>query len=189
MKTKRMLAILLCVVLIIGSPAAFAEEESTASFDEYLPSDISVLSLLEGVERALDDGLDPEPVLNGMNAWAEENGLADSLAYLCENIAAYENESYRKIADYEDGLDLTWMPRDLSPYENLDEEAGTVYDNPPVSDRVRELLADRGAQFCFTPFCWLASGFQEVFGMDFSRFKPSNTGSGSINSMFFHILP
>lgn len=177
---KRILALFLCAVLIIGSPAAFADEESPQSFDEYLPSDVSVLELLEGVEQALDDGLDRETVLNGMNAWAEEHGLADSLACICENIAAYDNETYRKITEYEGRMAQTGLPQNMSPYEKLDEEGGTVYDNLPVSDAVRDLLADSGAQFCFTPFCWFESGFQEVFGTDFNHFRPSNPRPGYV---------
>ncbi len=180
---QRWTALFLTAALLLMTLPSLGE--GGTSFSDRVARE-SVLALLQAADRALEEGEDGESVLESMALWAEEHGLSEALSRACENIAAQGNEVHEKILAYDQGENT---PHQLYEAEDVtrgdpasfrDEDSGNVYELIPVSDALRNLLADPAAQFCYEPIVWTEAGFRQVFGKDFKSFKPSSPRAGYV---------
>lgn len=134
-----------------------------------------VESLLETADRALADGMDPKTVGEEMYALAEANELTDIFNWFVENIAASDTEEYRRFQNRFPHSD-----------QALPENAGIrnsdpiIYSTTEVSDAMKALLADPGAQFCHEPVYWSESDFADFYGVSYAKFKPSRPRAGFV---------
>lgn len=182
---KRCLCFLLVLILAAPLwPAALTEEETAEDTPEQAaeteaPPAETVDSWLATAEEALQQGTEGKQVLNQMLLRAETQNMQAQLAALCENIAAYENESYTALSQaiFREGGPL---PVDVKTPQAQADEHWTVYDAVPVSDALREALSDPEAEFCFLPCLWSESQFAAAFGADYTVFVPSRPRAGYV---------
>ena len=134
-------------------------------------------------DHALDAGEDPKQVGEELYAAAEANDILTGFLYASENIAAYENASYEAIQPHVYGGDQEYRIylSDCSPYEKLDSNNTSVYEQPfEISDELKALLADSTAEYCFEPAFWSESQFKSTFGSDYTKFKPTKARAGFV---------
>ena len=108
---------------------------------------------------------------------ADEGNFLTGFIYAAENIAAAGSENTaaleaycipgRRIETDSEDVDIALDDAQTSPYETLD-----------VSDQMKVLLADPGAQFCLRPYVWPESAFKEFYKVNWKQFKPKNPRPG-----------
>ena len=173
---RRLLIVLLCLSFL----PAFSLGESTGSDEIHLTDFTSckdIPKLLEAADQALSAGMDPESVSDGILALADEGNFLTGFIYAAENIAAAGSENTaaleaycipgRRIETDSEDVDIALDDAQTSPYETLD-----------VSDQMKVLLADPGAQFCLRPYVWPESAFKEFYKVNWKQFKPKNPRPG-----------
>ena len=170
---KRTLSLLL-VLLMAFSACGFAETETEEN--DYFFGE-NVYGILNTGEEALADGMDPKWVLSQMKDGADLNDCADAYSFIAQNIAAYDNQNYRKIQHMIDRDDLRGISVDgatLSGYGN------SIYEHPEVSDAMKALLQDSKAEYNFYPVWWKEEDFQSVLGTSYQNFKPTRSQPGCV---------
>ena len=178
---RRLILWALCLVMLCALIPGAGAESPALKLTEY-GSCSDVPELLEAAEKALEAGVDPKQVREEMNALADANGFLYGLMYTAENIAAADSELTQKIRAICDSESknrrLVTEAEDVQKEEN---NGGiSPYELPDVSDAMKEMLADKGAQFCLRPYVWPEAAFKEAFGVQWKKFKPSRPRPGYI---------
>jgi len=186
--TQRLACILLTLLLVMGLavPAAGSTAETAnvkndqKTLRDYVKSGPDVEDLLAAAEKALAEGLDGQRLLKEMFEIAEEEQITDPLNYAVENIAAQDRtitgtmESYLTNSDKACTLDVGLAVRS----DAITEGGVNIYETVEVSDALRTLLADSGAQYCLQPLIWPESAFTTLLGTDFAKFRASRPRPG-----------
>ena len=172
----RLLIVLLCLSLL----PSFSLGESAGSDGIRLTDFTSctdIPKLFDAADQALGAGMDPKKVSDEMQVLADEGNFLTGFLYAAENIAAAGSENTaaleaycvpgRRIETDSEDVDIALDDAQTSPYETL-----------AVSDRVKELLADPGAQFCLRPYVWPESAFRDFYKVNWKQFKPKNPRPG-----------
>ena len=172
---KRILLVLTALVLALGCLGGALGEEST---EKKHVSDYDICETVEGLlecgEMALEDGMPAKQVLEEMYAIADAGNFLEQYEATCENIAAYENKTYKKLQEYlgyenqSQALDVI-----LTPAAEDSDSGWSAYACPDVSDAMRKALKDSAAQYCFEPSYWAEEDFKTVLGNAYSKFVPS----------------
>ena len=172
---KKLFAPVLALILILALYApALAEGTAQTGLAAYGYCD-DVESLLETADQALADGMDPKAVGEEMYALAEANGLTDAFNWYIENIAACDTDEYRRFQNSFPHFDQM-LPDHISDRTS----DILVYSTTEVSDAMKALLADPGAQFCHEPVYWSESDFADFYGVSYAKFKPSRPRAGYV---------
>lgn len=172
---KKLFAPVLALILILALYApALAKGTAQTGLAAYGYCD-DVESLLETADQALADGMDPKAVGEEMYALAEANGLTDAFNWYIENIAACDTDEYRRFQNSFPHFDQM-LPDHISDRTS----DILVYSTTEVSDAMKALLADPGAQFCHEPVYWSESDFADFYGVSYAKFKPSRPRAGYV---------
>ncbi|MGI6726687.1 MAG: hypothetical protein ACOX62_11000 [Christensenellales bacterium] len=172
---KKLFAPVFALILILALYApAPAEGTAQTGLAAYGDCD-DVESLLDTADRALADGMDPKAVGEEMYALAEANGLADAFSWHTENIAASDTDEYRRFQN-----SFPHFDRMLPDHTDGQVNGVSVYSATEVSDAMKALLADPGAQFCYEPVYWSESDFANFYGVSYAKFKPSRPRAGYV---------
>ena len=165
----RLLALLLCVMLLPFAPTASAGDNVT--LDDYLSPGFDMQDLFDAAEKALDKGADPKAVLEEMSAAVSE---LDALQYLdCAigNIMADANPETKSITKLVNNRRLSIETS--SDYEYIAKPRYSIYDTPSVSDSVKEMLGKTKGNACLEPAFWSESDFNKIFNTKPEQFKPA----------------
>ena len=167
---RRFMLILLVLALVL--PAGIR-----ATADENMFENCSNLEkLFSFADDALEEGTPAKEVIAAMSAWAEAEGIPDELTWACENIAASSGKDYEKMLGYAESWPVdSWNTPPASEDKANKWTAYTLYD---VSDAMKELLKDSGAQFCTPAAAWAETDFKSRLGVEYSKFKPSRARAG-----------
>lgn len=177
---KRIILAILALILTLGcvGPAIGEEESAEKHVTDY---DIceTVYGLLSCGEEALADGMPAKQVLQEMYAAADAGDFLEQFEAMCENIAAYENSTYRKLVKVlgEEESDRT-LDIALTPASEDRDGNWSAYDRYDASDEMREALKDSKAQYCFRPAYWPEEDFSTYLGSAFAKFRPTRSRPG-----------
>ena len=165
----RLLALLLCVMLLPFAPAAAAGEN--VSLDDYLRSGFDMQDLFDAAEKALDKGADPKAVLEEMSAAVNDLDALEYLDCAIGNIMADANPETKDITKLVNGRKLSIETS--SDYDFTASPRYSIYDTPSVSDSVKAMLGKVKGNACLEPAFWSESDFTKIFNTKPEQFKPA----------------
>ncbi|MCR4621065.1 MAG: hypothetical protein K5663_03185 [Clostridiales bacterium] len=194
---KRLTSLLLAVLLALAcvcelAPAGFtAEAAQKKQLADYGLCE-TPFDLISTAEIALEDGADSKWVLSEINRYSGSGDFTNELQWTIENLLALNSKSFQTTAKaigatVEDGevvigdnraIDVTTPAAenyelDWDPYSVPQED-----DSSSSFDKVKKLYKISNPQFCFKPAIWSESQFKQVFGTEYSKFKPAKARTG-----------
>ncbi len=176
---KRWISLFLALLMtaLAVFPAA-AASDSSVKLTDYGPCN-TVDEILEAGEAALEAGAASKSVLSAMVARANAKNLQNQFTYTCENIAAYNSAQYKKLDPLVGEEQERWhLDVETAPAAEDDGKGWDAYAAIDVTDAMRALLKDSGAQFCFPPAFWPEAQFKSKLGTEYKKFKPSRARPG-----------
>ena len=175
----------LALLLIFASAAAGTAEdaagaEKAESFLRKYTDCKTIYNLFRAAELALDDGMEQPLVLDEMYSLAEEQEFLSEFRQSLENSAAYGSEMYYR-AEFAAGADGRKLDLGDYPFQGYWDKIGfDPWGHWNGTEAFMEMIADPDARYCLEAGFWTEKEFRQVYGTEFSKFRPSRPRAGYV---------